>query len=142
MTAVNPYLNFSGNCEEAFTFYHSVFGGEPLHFMRFSEMPSEGDDDHQMSAEAANLIMHVALPIGDTMLMGSDRPASMGPTEHGNGYYISVQVKGHEEAHRIFDALAEDGTIGMPMGEMFWGAVYGMLTDKFGIQWMVNGEHA
>lgn len=145
MASVNPYLNFSDRCEEAFNFYHSVFGGDPPQFSRFSEMPSDGADsgEHQMSESEANKIMHVSLPLGDgSVLMGSDRPASMGPVTFGNNAHISVQTKDKDEATRIFDGLAEGGNVTMPLAAMFWGATFGMLTDKFGVQWMVNAEHS
>ena len=142
MASINPYLNFSGTCEEAFHFYHGVFGGDPPAFSRFSEMPVEGDGEHQMSEAEANLIMHASLAISDSVLMGSDRPTAMGPTTSGNNVHVSVMTTGKEETTRIFNGLAEGGTVTMPLDEMFWGAMFGMLIDKYGVQWMVNGEPA
>lgn len=140
MVTINPYLNFAGECEEAFNRYHSIFGGEAPVFSRFSEVPSDGD--HQMPADEAKKIMHVSYAIGEnSILMGSDRPAPMGPVTLGNNAHISVQTKDKEEATRIFNALAEGGEITMPLAEQFWGATFGMLTDKYGIQWMINSEH-
>jgi PhnB protein len=135
MATINPYLNFSGNCEEAFKFYQSVFGGEFTAFMRFKETPSEAG----LSASEGDKIMHVALPIGHgTVLMGSDRPEAMGPAAGGNNFYISIQPESEAEAAKIFKGLTAGGQVMMPLGRVFWGATFGMLTDKFGFQWMVN----
>lgn len=133
MTEINPYLNFSGNCEEAFRFYQSVFGGE-LSISRFSEMPA--DDSSQVDGD---LILHVALPLGDgQVLMGSDRPDAMGPTTTGDDVQVSISPASSGEGRRIFDGLAEGGTVVMPYQATFWGADYGALVDRFGIHWMVN----
>jgi PhnB protein len=138
MTTVNPYLNFSGNCEEAFNFYLSAFGGEFSMLMRFKDVPAE----HQMTESEAEKIMHVALPIGSgTVLMGSDRPDSMGPTTAGNNSYISINAASEEEAARLFRKLSAGGQVIMPLEKAFWGAYFGMFNDKFGIQWMVNYDY-
>ncbi len=135
MTAVNPYLNFSGNCEEAFDFYQSVFGGEFIMVMRFKDVPAE----YQMAASEAEKIMHVSLPIGPgTILMGSDTPAAMGPTTTGNNFSISISTDSQAEATKLFNGLSASGQITMPLDKTFWGAYFGMCTDKFGIQWMVS----
>ncbi|HEY5578455.1 MAG TPA: VOC family protein [Acidimicrobiia bacterium] len=135
MASIHPYLNFSGNCEEAFRFYRSVFGGELSDLNRFSEAPSELPSPES----EADKIMHVSLPIGDgQVLMGSDRPASMGPTTAGDNMHVSVSPDSAEEARRIFDGLSEGGRVTMPFERAFWGADFGMCTDKFGINWMVN----
>jgi PhnB protein len=134
MAAVNPYLNFSGNCDEAFDFYKSVFGGEFTSKMRFKDVPS----DVQMEGEK---IMHMSLPIGrGTSLMGSDRPGSMGPTVDGTNFYIAIAPETQEETERLFNGLSAGGNVFMPLDKTFWGAYFGMFTDKFGIQWMVNYE--
>ncbi len=135
MLRVNPYLNFSGNCEEAFTFYRSVFGGELTDLSRYSELPP----DTPPPESDASKIMHVSLPIGEGQaLMGSDRPDSMGPTTPGDNVQISVNPTDADEARRIFDQLAEGGQVTMPYERAFWGADFGMCIDKFGLQWMVN----
>lgn len=134
MAAVNPYLHFGGNCEEAFKFYHSVFGGEAPTFSRFKEAPQT---EHTSESEG-ELIMHVDLRIGETVLMGSDRPGAMGPNVAGNNFSVSVLPESEEEATRIFEGLAAGGEITMPLQKTFWEATFGMLTDKFGIHWMVN----
>lgn len=134
MSSINPYLNFSGNCEEAFDFYKGIFGGE-LEINRFSEMPpGEG-----MEGVDPDMIMHVSLPLGDEqVLMGSDVPGAMGPVSFGNSVTVSIGPASSEEGRRIFDGLSEGGNVTMPYAEMFWGAEYGACTDKFGINWMVN----
>ena len=138
MPKMNPYLNFKDSCEEAFEFYRSVFGGEFMMMMRM------GDTDMGMPVpdEAKNLIMHVSLPIGDNILMGSDAPDGVCPTPltAGNNFSVSISAESREDADRIYNGLSADGTSAMPMQEMFWGSYWGMLTDKFGINWMV--EHS
>jgi PhnB protein len=138
MTAVNPYLNFSGNCEEAFNFYRSVFGGEFSTQMRFKEVPPEA----QMHATEGEKIMHVALPIGPgTVLMGSDRPAAMGPVTTGDNSSLSITTDSEAEATRIFDGLSAGGQVTMPLEKTFWGSYFGMFTDRFGVQWMVSYDY-
>ncbi|MGH2704513.1 MAG: VOC family protein [Actinomycetota bacterium] len=135
MAKVNPYLNFSGNCEEAFEFYRSVFGGEFSTLSRFSEMPAGAPSPEP----DGNKIMHVSLPLGEgQVLMGSDRPGSMGPAVNGNAMSVSVSPTSSEEAATIFKGLSEGGEITMPLDKMFWGAEYGACSDRFGVQWMVN----
>lgn len=137
MATITPYLNFPGNCEEAFQFYKSAFGGEYAMLMRFKDAPS----NEQRPGEE-NLIMHVSLPIGKgTILMGSDRPASMGTGTKGDNFSISINADSEEEAKKIFDALSAGGNITMPLDKTFWGAYFGMFVDKFGIAWMVNYDY-
>ncbi len=139
MASVNPYLSFNDKCEEAFNFYKSVFGGEFTTLGRFSDIPP---GDHPTPPEEANKVMHVALPIGpSTVLMGSDTPAAMGTIHNGNNFYVAVAPESEAEATRIFNGLAAGGTVTMPMEKAFWGAYFGMLVDKFGIQWMVNYQY-
>lgn len=135
MTTLNPYLNFDGNCEEAFNFYKSVFGGEFATVMRYKEMPAE----YQMPESEAQKIMHMALPIGQgSMLMGSDTPASMGPTTIGSNVSIAINAASEAEAARLFNGLVAGGKVTMPLDKAFWGDYFGMLTDKYGVQWMVS----
>jgi PhnB protein len=135
MPALNPYLNFNGNTEEAFSFYKSVFGGDFATIMRFKEMPQE----YQDPTEDGQKIMHIALPItGGDMLMGSDVPQKMGKAVTGTNVHISVSPTSEEEAHKIFNGLSAGGKVMMPLTQSFWGALFGMFTDKYGIQWMVN----
>jgi len=135
MATINPYLNFNGNCEEAFTFYKSVFGGEFLDFQRFKDVPAEA----QLPAIEAEWVMHVSLPISqDTILMGSDSPSTIGKVTPGSNFHISIQTDNDEETDRLFNGLSEGGQITMPLEQSFWGARFGMFVDKFGIQWMIN----
>ena|SRR5688572_8579972 len=136
MPAINPYLTFDGNCEEAFNFYRSVFGGEFPFIGRFKDMPS----DKPLPAGQGEKIMHVTLPIGkDTCLMGSDSSPEFGQaTVMGNNFSISINADSKEESDKLFNNLSAGGKVTMPMNQTFWGAYFGMFTDKFGIQWMVN----
>ena len=135
MTSINPYLNFAGNTEEAFKFYQSVFGGE-LNLMRFSDTPEAGN----MPPTVKDKVMHASLPIGNNnYLMATDACEEMGfSLTQGNNYYVCISPDSREEADKLFNGLAEGGKVNMPLQDMFWGAYYGDLTDKFGIKWMVN----
>lgn len=135
MTAINPYLTFDGNCEDAFNFYRSVFGGKFTYVGRFSEMPS----DFTVPDKDKNKIMHISLPISkETTLMGSDTSSSFGPKPiFGNNFSISINTDKKEEADRIFKELSTGGKVTMPLEKAFWGDYFGMFTDKFGINWMV-----
>ena len=138
MPKINPYLNFVGNTEEAFTFYKSVFGGEFLVLQRFKDMP-DVPHSHSMPEEDRDKLMHVALPVGDTVLMGTDALESMGHSvTRGNNISLSVDVESKADADRIYAALGEGGAPEMPMQDMFWGAYFGMVNDRFGIKWMVS----
>lgn len=141
MTTINPYLMFDGNCEEAFNFYKTVFGGEFAHVGRFSEMP-ESPNCPPVAEDEKNLIMHVSLPISkETVLMGSDTSKSYGPPfALGNNFSISINAQSNDQVDDIFNKLKVDGTVVMPLDITFWGSYFGMLTDKFGIQWMVSCE--
>lgn len=138
MSSINPYLTFDGNCEEAFGFYKTVFGGEFSSIQRFSEAPTE----MPVAAEDTDKVMHVSLPLADgQVLMGSDQPAERGGVNAGNNISISISPDSAEAGRRIFEALAGGGTLVMPYETQFWGADYGMCIDRFGIGWMVNYEH-
>lgn len=140
MATVNVYLNFNGNCEEAFNFYKSAFGGEFRHVGRFKDMPPQ--DGKTASAAEGEKIMHISLPISkETVLMGSDTAEGFGPPlKVGNNFSVSVNTSGKEEADKLFNALSKDGHVIMPMNQTFWGSYFGMFTDKFGINWMVSFE--
>ena len=139
MNTINAYLSFNGQCEEAFTFYKSIFGGEFSYLGRFKDMPS----DQELSDSDKEKIMHVSLPISkETTLMGDDALDCMGKTiSSGNNIHLSVNAASEEEAFRIFKCLSEGGSITMPIEKTFWGALFGMLIDRFGIQWMVNFDY-
>lgn len=141
--AVRPYLTFDGNCEEAFNFYKSVFGKELTYIGRFGDMPPlEGQP--VIAPEYANRIMHVTLPIdNDFVLFGSDNmEGSCGGTDLviGNNMSLSLQIETKGEADRIFEVLSKGGIVSVPMGNTFWNAYFGMFTDRFGINWMINVE--
>ena len=138
MTAVNPYLNFNGNTEEAFSFYKSVFGGDFQAVMRFKDNPQCGN----IPETDKERIMHIALPIAkDTILMGTDSLESLGQKlTVGNNFYICLSPETKEEADRIFNGLSAGGKVELPIQDMFWGAYWGCFADKFGVQWMVNYE--
>ena len=136
MKAVNPYLNFNGNTEEAFNFYKSVFGGDFLALMRFKDIPG----DSQIPEEVKNGIMHIALKIApNVILMGTDAVESMGQfLKVGNNMHISLEAESREEADKLFNSLSHGGKIEMPMADQFWGDYYGNFADKFGINWMIS----
>ena len=141
MSKLNPYLNYQGNTEEAFNFYRSVFGGEFTTLVRFNEMP--GNDsmpgNNKMSPEDATKILHVALPVGGSLMMATDMLESQGQRiTNGNRITLSLEADSKAEADKLFNALSAGGTIGAPIADAPWGAYWGMLTDKFGIQWMMN----
>ena len=138
MAQVNAYLTFNGNCEEAFNFYKSVFGGEFPYIGRFGDMPPT--DGKEIPEADKNKIMHITLPISqETVLMGSDTAGEWASQFNaGNNISLSINTDSREEADRLFGGLSEGGVVTMPLAETFWGAYFGMWTDKFGINWMVN----
>ena len=136
MAAVNPYLMFNGTCEEAFLFYKSVFGGEFPYIGKFKDAPAE--EGEVLSEEALNRIMHVSLPIGNTILMGSDSHPRYGDVGFGDNFSISINTESTEEADKIFNGLSAGGKVEMPMDNTFWGSYFGMFKDKFGVNWMVS----
>lgn len=140
MATVNAYLTFNGNCEEAFNFYKSVFGGEFPYIGKFKDMPQNDPNCPPMSEADANRIMHVSLPISkETVLMGSDTGGEWASQfSKGNNISISINTESTDEADRLFNGLSQGGQVTMPMNKTFWGAYFGMFTDKFGINWMVN----
>ena len=135
MPKVNAYLNFNGNCEEAFLFYQSVFGGEFLYLGRYKDVPAS---DRQIFPPGNDeKIMHVSLPVSkETMLMGCDSPGE--ETITGNNISLTINTDNKEEADRIFKGLSAGGEIRMAMSQTFWGAYFGVLTDRFGINWMIS----
>jgi PhnB protein len=137
MAQVNPYLIFNGDCEAAFLLYKSVFGGEFPYMGKFGDMPpAEGQPE--LPEEEKNKVMHVTLPIGNTILMGSDTNSLAGEVKMGENVSISINVDSRAEADSIFTGLTDGGVVKMPMTDTFWGAYFGMLVDKFGIHWMIN----
>ena len=140
MARVTTYLNFPGNTEEAFQFYKSVFQSEFIGpIMRFGDGPPQPGQP-PMAPEQARLVMHVALPIlAGHVLMGTDAPESMGfKLNPGNNVYINLEPDTRAETDRLFAALGQGGKVESPLQDMFWGAYWGSLADRFGVQWMFN----
>ncbi len=130
-----PYLFFTGNCEEALNFYKTIFGGDVAGVMRWSEMPKDAGGP-AVTPENANKVMHARFESGPITLMAAD--ASPGKTYGEGPISLSLGLTDESESQRIFDGLAAGGNVEMPLADTFWGAKFGMLTDKFGIDWMVN----
>jgi len=131
---LEPYLFFSGNCEAALNFYKGIFGGEITSVNRFKDAPPEGHP--QTPPEYADKIMHANFKSPSFSFMASDgRPGS----EYGEGRIsLSLGTRDTAQAQRVFDGLSQGGKVDMPMADTFWGARFGMLTDRFGIDWMIN----
>lgn len=138
MAQINPHINFNGNAEEAFTFYRSVFGGDFSKIIRFKDLPGL---EMELSENEANKLMHIELPIGNSILMANDVPESMGRTnENENRSKISVSTESNEEAIYLFEGLSAGGQIEVPVEENPDGSCFGMFRDKYGIEWMVAFE--
>lgn len=141
MARVNTYLNFPGTTEEAMNFYRTVLKGKFVGkgIQRLGDAPPH-DGMPTLSEADKKLILHIELEIfGGFIIMATDAPESMGFTlTHGNNMHISLEPESREETKRIFDELSAGGIITMPLVDMFFGAYYGSLTDKYGINWMVN----
>ena len=136
MALINPHINFNGNAEEAFTFYQSVFGGTFSKVIRFKDLSIPGFPIPEKEAEK---IMHIALPIGPTALMGNDVPEILGKTnENENRSKIVINTESREEALRLFNGLSAGGQVEMPIDDSPWGTYFGMFRDKYGIEWMVE----
>jgi PhnB protein len=137
MKTVNIYLLFNGQCEEAFRYYEQVFNKNIETISHFGDMPPQ--PGQTLSEEDKRRVMHVTLPISaETRLMASDSNSNAGDVLFGNNFSVSIDCSGREEADRFYKALAAGGKEVMPMADTFWGAYFGMLTDKFGINWMIN----
>jgi len=136
MAAINPYINFNGNAEEAFMFYRSVFGGEFEKIIRFKDLSIPG---FTVAEKDASKIMRIALPIGKNLLIANDVPESMGRVnERENRSKISISAESKEEADRLFNGLSAGGEVEMPMDESPWGTYFAMFRDKYGIEWAVE----
>lgn len=136
MAIVNSYLNFNGNTEEAFNFYKSVFGTEFTGIMRFKDAPG-GD---KMPASDQQKIMHIALPVGNgNILMATDMLESQGQVlKEGNNFSLCITADSEDDGNQFFNGLSAGGNVEVPFSKAFWGAYFGMFTDKFGIRWMIN----
>jgi PhnB protein len=136
MPTINPYINFNGNAEEAFTFYKSVFGGEFATIVRFKDVAS---DEFPIPESEADKIMRIVLPISGNTLIANDVPAALGPVnENENRSKIAVSAESKEEADKIFTGLSEGGAVEMPIDESPWGTYFAMFRDKYGIEWTVE----
>lgn len=133
MLGVKPYINFKGNCEEAINFYKEKLGAEVLYLGRYGESPMKGKapDDK---------IMHCTLKIGDSQVMACDSVFEEYPVIVGNNITLAIGTKDVDQADRMFEQMSDGAKIVMPMQETFWAKKFGMLTDKFGINWMFNCE--
>jgi PhnB protein len=137
MATIDPWINFNGNAEEAFTFYKSVFGGEFAKVVRFKDIAS---DEFPVTEKEENKIMYIALPIGSgTMLIANDVPEVLGRVnEHENRSKILVSTESKEEADRLFNGLSAGGEVEGLMGDSPWGSYAGMFRDKYGIEWIIE----
>jgi PhnB protein len=133
---LNPYLMFNGRCEAAFKFYEKCLGGKIVAMMTHAGTPAEND----VPAEWRQKIVHARLMVGDVALMGSDAPPEH--YEEPKGFSVSLNIDDPAAAERVFHALAEKGTVRMPIQKTFWAKRFGMLVDQFGIPWMINCEEA
>ena len=125
---------FNGQCEAAFKFYAQLLGGKIDGMLTHASTPAE----QQVPAEWRDKILHARLIVDDNVLMASDAPP--GHYEQPKGFSVSIQISDRAEGERIFNALAENGTVGMPFQQTFWASGFGMCVDRFGIPWMVNCE--
>lgn len=133
MKSTDIYLFFNGNCEAAFDFYQTVFNATAS-YSRFGDAPDGGP-----SKTDANLIMNASLPLGElSTLMGCDYPSVALSTSTDSNFYVVANTSTKDEATEVFDKLSEGGKINLALEDTFWGAYFGMLTDKFGINWMVS----
>jgi PhnB protein len=137
MRAINPWINFNGNAEEAFNFYKTVFGGEFTKVIRFKDLES---DEFTVPENEANKLMHIALPVGKHhVLIANDVPEFMGRVnENENRSKISISAESREEADKIFSGLSAGGEVEGPIGDSPWGTYAGMLRDKYGIEWIME----
>ena len=137
MATINPWINFNGNAEEAFTFYKSVFGGEFTKVVRFKDVANA---EFQVPEKEENKIMYIALPIGkDNLLIANDVPEIMGRVnENENRSKILVNAESKEEADKLFTGLSSGGKVEGPMGDSPWDSYAGMFRDKYGIEWIIE----
>jgi len=131
---MNAYLSFRGECEAAFEFYAECLGGKVGEIFRYAGTPLA----EQVPADWQNKVMHGSLAVGQHVLMGGD--VAPDRYEKPKGFSLSLHINGTTEAERIFHLLAKDGTVVMPLEKTFWTARFGMLIDRFGVPWLINGE--
>ncbi len=133
---VQPYLFFDGRCEEAVEFYRRALGAEVEMLMRYRESP-DPPPPGMVAPGSEDKVMHASLRIGESVVMASDE-CSIGAQPTFDGFSLSISVADAAEAKRRFDALADGGKVTMPLGRTFWSPCFGMLTDRFGVGWMVS----
>lgn len=133
---MNPYLSFRGDCEAAFTFYADCFGGELGEIFRYGGSPMASD----VPADWANKVMHTTLTVGGQVMMGGDVAPER--YEAPKGFSMSLHMKDPAVADRVFEQLAKDGNVVVPLAQTFWAARFGMVVDRFGISWMINCDAA
>ena len=129
-----PYLNFAGNAEEALNFYTDSLGGEVIMINRYGDSPMPSDEDYKQK------LMHARLQFDGNLLMMSDVFKGQPVSTDGN-IQLSVEVPDKDRLNEVFNKMARGGTVTMPLAEQFWGATFGMLKDKFGVNWMFNSEN-
>ncbi|MBZ0114384.1 MAG: glyoxalase/bleomycin resistance/extradiol dioxygenase family protein [Thermoanaerobaculia bacterium] len=136
---IQPYLFFQGRCEEALEFYHQALGAKVEMLKRMKEIP-EGIPTGNVAPGSEEKIMHGQMRIGESVVMASDGSCNQGPTF--GGFSLSISLEDEAAADRAFAALAQGGSVEMPMGETFWSPRFGMVTDRFGVGWMINVDPA
>ena len=134
MKALNVTLMFDGNTETVFNFYKSVFGGEFVTVQRFKDIPN----GPPLPEDQKDKILYMGLPLAGVLLSGMDVPLQMPRPVTGTNFTISLDMASEEETTRIFNGLAQNGRVAMPLGQQFWATYFGMLTDQFGITWMLS----
>lgn len=136
MATINPYINFNGNAEEAFTFYKSVFGGEFTTVIRFKDLAGP---EFPVAENEADKILRIVLPIGNNILIANDVPEILGRVnENENRSKIAISAESKEEADKLFNGLSAGGQVEMPISDSPWGSYFGMFRDKYGIEWTVD----
>ncbi|KVE39246.1 VOC family protein [Burkholderia sp. TSV86] len=135
---VQTYLHFGGRCDEALKFYSDALGAKVTFLTRFSEAPP--NPERPIPPEMADKVMHASFQIGETTLMGSDGGCESGNEQAHEGYSLSISAASVEEGKKLFDALANGGTVTMPFEKTFWALGFGMVRDPFGVHWMINVE--
>ena len=130
---LSPYVFYSGTCEEAINHYQRILGGDVVMMSRYGDGPGS----EELSADAKNLVMHARLVFEGQTLMASDAPPSM-PNNGSHGFSLSLNLSDLDKAERVFNGLADGGSVTMPLQKTFWAERFGMLTDRYGIEWMIN----
>ena len=131
MFGIKPYITFQGNCEEAINFYKDCMNGEVLYIQRYGDSP-------RPEMGPADKVMHTTLKVGDSHIMACDNMSDEWPTNIGNNISLAIGTNDTAAAETMFNKMAEGGNVTMPIQETFWAERFGMLTDKFGINWMFN----